>query len=215
MELLVTADSACRAVGWTLTHGNGRWKLSDRVLQPGEVLILADSRLSWPDSLLIWEVPLALTASAVLAWFLLPGFGYALISNFERLRSGLYVLETEVDGTPVSYLEGGDGEVVVLLHGFAANKDHWTRVSKYLTPHLRVIAPDLPGFGDSGLVEGGDYSVAAQAARLHEFVRELGLTRFHLGGSSTGGNVAGAYAARYPETVKTLWLVDPSGLLGA
>jgi pimeloyl-ACP methyl ester carboxylesterase len=158
---------------------------------------------------------LALTASAVLAWFLLPGFGYALISNFERLRAGLYVLETEVDGTPVSYLEGGDGEVVVLLHGFAANKDHWTRVSKYLTPHLRVIAPDLPGFGDSGLVEGGDYSVAAQAARLHEFVRELGLTRFHLGGSSTGGNVAGAYAARYPETVKTLWLVAPLGVLGA
>lgn len=64
VELLVTADSACRAVGWTFTHGNGRWQLLDRVLQPGEVLILADSRQNWPDSLRIWDAPLALTASA-------------------------------------------------------------------------------------------------------------------------------------------------------
>ncbi len=64
VELLVTADSACRAVGWIFTHGSGRWTLPDRALQPGEVLLLADSRLDWPDSLQIWNAPLALTASA-------------------------------------------------------------------------------------------------------------------------------------------------------
>lgn len=158
---------------------------------------------------------LVLAASAAVAWFLLPGFSYGLLSTVERLRSGLYVMETEVEGAPIAYLEGGDGEVVVLLHGFAANKDHWTRISRYLTPHVRVIAPDLPGFGESGLVDGGDYSVEAQAVRLREFARALGLTRFHLGGSSTGGNIAGAYAALYPETVKTLWLVAPLGVAGA
>ena len=87
---------------------------------------------------------LVLAASAAVAWFLLPGFSYGLLSTVERLRSGLYVMETEVEGAPIAYLEGGDGEVVVLLHGFAANKDHWTRISRYLTPHVRVIAPDLP-----------------------------------------------------------------------
>ena len=64
VELLVTADSARRAVGWTLAHGSGRWLLPDRILQPGEVLLLADARMDWPDSLRIWDVPLALTASA-------------------------------------------------------------------------------------------------------------------------------------------------------
>ena len=78
-----------------------------------------------------------------------------------------------------------------------------------------MIAPDLPGFGDSGLVDGGDYSVEAQARRLGEFVRNLGLTRFHLGGSSAGGNVAGVYAGLHPETVKSLWLVAPLGVEGA
>ena len=158
---------------------------------------------------------LVLAASAAVAWFLLPGFSYGLLSNVERLRSGLYVMETEVEGAPISYLEGGDGDVVVLLHGFAANKDHWTRISRYLTPQVRVIAPDLPGFGESGLVDGGDYSVEAQAVRLREFARALGLTRFHLAGSSTGGNIAGAYAALYPEMVITLWLVAPLGVTGA
>ncbi len=158
---------------------------------------------------------LALGASAIVAWLLLPGFSYGILATVERLRSGLYVMETQVDGTQIAYLEGGDGEVVVLLHGFTANKDHWTRIAGYLTPQLRVIAPDLPGFGESGLVEGGDYSVEAQAERLKAFATALGLTRFHLGGSSTGGNIAGVYAARYPESVKSLWLVAPLGVAGA
>lgn len=64
VELLVTADSARRAVGWTFSHGSGRWTLPDRVLQPGEVLLLADARAGWPDSLMVWNAPLALSASA-------------------------------------------------------------------------------------------------------------------------------------------------------
>ena len=42
---------------------------------------------------------------------------------------------------------GASRGLVVLLHGFAADKSHWARVARYLTPHLRVIAPDLPGHG--------------------------------------------------------------------
>jgi len=152
---------------------------------------------------------------AGLAWFLLPGFSYSVLVTAERLHSGLYPMETTVDGSPVAYLEGGDGEVVLLLHGFTASKDHWTRVARFLTPHVRVIAPDLPGFGESGLVDGGDYSVTAQARRIHDFARALGLTRFHLGGSSTGGNIAGVYAAMYPESVMSLWLIAPLGVQGA
>ncbi len=153
--------------------------------------------------------------AAGLAWFLLPGFSYSVLMTAQRAHSGLYPMETTVSGTPIAYLEGGDGEVVVLLHGFTANKDHWTRVARFLTPHVRVIAPDLPGFGESGLVDGGDYSVEAQARRLHEFATTIGLTRFHLGGSSTGGNIAGVYAGMFPDSVKSLWLIAPLGVQGA
>jgi pimeloyl-ACP methyl ester carboxylesterase len=164
-----------------------------------------------------WFVCLLLltTAVGVAAWYLWPGFSYGVLVAAERVRSGVYRVETAVDDVPVAYLEGGDGDVVLLLHGFTANKDHWTRLARYLTPHMRVIAPDLPGFGESGLVDGGDYSVGAQAERLRLVAADQGLTRFHLGGSSTGGNIAGAFAARYPEMVKSLWLVAPLGVEGA
>lgn len=159
---------------------------------------------------------LLLTVSAgVAAWYLWPGFSYGVLVGAERVRSGVFRAQTTIDEVPIAYLEGGDGDVVLLLHGFTASKDHWTRVSRFLTPHVRVIAPDLPGFGESGLVEGGDYSVDAQAERLRRFVADQGLTRFHLGGSSTGGNIAGVFAARYPEMVESLWLVAPLGVAGA
>lgn len=63
VEVRVTADSACRASGWTFAHGSGLWTLPSRVLQPGEVVVVADTRLDWPDSLALWNAPLALTAS--------------------------------------------------------------------------------------------------------------------------------------------------------
>jgi pimeloyl-ACP methyl ester carboxylesterase len=167
-------------------------------------------RKHWFSCLLLLVV-----AAGVAAWYLWPGFSYGVLVAAERLRSGVYRAETTVDEAPVAYLEGGDGEVVLLLHGFSANKDHWTRVARFLTPHVRVIAPDLPGFGESGLVDGGDYSVEAQAERLRRFAADRGLTRFHLGGSSTGGNIAGVFAARYPEMVESLWLIAPLGVSGA
>jgi abhydrolase domain-containing protein 6 len=167
-------------------------------------------RKHWFISLLV-----LLAAIMVTAWFVMPGFSYAVLVAAERAHCRVYRMEVMVDDLPMAYLEGGDGEVILLLHGFTANKDHWTRVARLLTPQYRVIAVDLPGFGESGLVDGGDYSIEAQAERIRSFVRTLGLTRFHLGGSSTGGNIAGAYAARYPETVESLWLISPLGVSGA
>lgn len=167
-------------------------------------------RKHWFISLLVLLAVLVVTA-----WFVLPGFSYAVLVAAERAHCRVYRMEVMVDELPMAYLEGGDGEVILLLHGFTANKDHWTRVARLLTPHYRVIAVDLPGFGESGLVDGGDYSVEAQAERIHGFARTLGLTRFHLGGSSTGGNIAGVFAARYPGSVESLWLISPLGVTGA
>jgi pimeloyl-ACP methyl ester carboxylesterase len=119
------------------------------------------------------------------------------------------------DGTHVVYLEGGHGEPLVLLHGFGTDKDNFTRVARYLTPHYRVIAPDLIGFGESTHLQDADYRYAAQAERVHAFVQALGLKQIDLGGNSMGGALALSYAAQHPQEVRSLWLIDTAGVAGA
>jgi pimeloyl-ACP methyl ester carboxylesterase len=144
-------------------------------------------------------------------WVFLPEVAYRAVVGAERTYSGVYRAELDQDGRAIAYLEGGQGPDLMLLHGFGSNKDTWNRVSRLLTPSFHIIAPDLPGFGESDLADGTDYSVPAQVERVHAFATALGLTRFYLGGSSMGGNIAGAFAARYPEMVEGLWLISPLG----
>jgi len=134
----------------------------------------------------------------------------------ERSRAGLVRKETSLaDGTHLVYLDGGAGAPLVLVHGFGADKDNFTRVARYLTPHYRVIVPDLVGFGESAHRADVDYHYAAQAGRLRAFVQSLGLSRIDLGGNSMGGGIAMSYAAQYPNEVASLWLIDCAGIAEA
>jgi len=148
-------------------------------------------------------------------YFLFPGTVFHLLLKAERGIAGLEQRHVAVNGIRIEYLEGGKGDTLVLLHGFGANKDNWTRIGKHLTPHFTVIAPDLPGFGESGLNPKGDYSISAQARFVKAFVKALGITSFHIGGSSMGGNIAGAYASRNPQDLKSLLLISPGGVASA
>jgi len=130
----------------------------------------------------------------------------------ERAVARLSKHETEVDGFHIVYLEGGVGEPLVLLHGFGADKENFTRVAKFLTPHYHVIIPDLPGFGESSKPGDADYTVVAQVERVHAFVQKLGLKTVHIGGSSMGGNIAASYAAKYPDETGSAWLLAPGGV---
>jgi pimeloyl-ACP methyl ester carboxylesterase len=114
--------------------------------------------------------------------------------------------------TTWSYYEGGDGPTIVLLHGFAANKETWLPMAKGLTDHFHVIAPDLPGWGESSRNEGGDYGIPAQAARLEAFAAAVGVNHFLLVGQSMGGAIAGVYADQHPERVASLVLMSSLGL---
>ena len=132
----------------------------------------------------------------------------------ERYRSGLEQKSIDLDGATWQYLEGGPAEapVLLLLHGFGADKDNWTRFSSTVTKRYRVIAPDLPGFGESPRLAERDYSMAAQRDWLAEFVDALRLDRFHLGGNSMGGHIAALYAHEYPERVESVVLIDNAGI---
>ncbi len=131
-----------------------------------------------------------------------------LLRDISRRAAGLDAKTLAVQGKAFPYLAGGTGVPLILVHGFTANKDAWSSIARYLTPRYAVYAPDLPGFGDASRDPNGDYSADAQVENLHAFIKGLGFTTAHLGGSSMGGGVVARYAAKYPNEVASLWLLD-------
>lgn len=139
---------------------------------------------------------------------------WLLQANNARLAMQAHVSGESVRAgdTRWSYYEGGEGPIIVLLHGFDGDKSEWLPVAKILTEHFHVIIPDLPGWGESSSVSGGNVDIDAQAARLQDFVQALGLRSFMLVGHSMGGAIAGVFAAEHPDEVNRLALVDSFGL---
>lgn len=132
--------------------------------------------------------------------------------GFERTLSGLDRNHAEIDGHTVYYLEGGSGETVVMLHGFGGDADNWTRFSRHLTDDYHVIAPDLPGFGESSRLPAASYGVRQQVERVRLLLDQKGIDKVHIGGNSMGGYIAAWFAATYPERVKSLALFDAAGI---
>ncbi|MGJ8668712.1 MAG: alpha/beta fold hydrolase [Oceanococcus sp.] len=135
--------------------------------------------------------------------------------SLERWRNGLETKSIVVDGMNISYNEGGQGEALLLLHGFGADKDNWTRVAGHLTDQFHVFAIDLPGFGDSSRLPEAAFDIRSQTLRVHKIAEALGLQSFHIGGSSMGGFIALEYAGLYPLRLKSMWLLAPAGVDGA
>lgn len=135
--------------------------------------------------------------------------------GIERGLADLEPHTVDIPGFRVAYLEGGSGEPLLLIHGMGANKDEWNRVASQLTARHRVIAVDLPGFGDSDKPGDASYLTPDQVRYVRQITEALGLKTLHLGGNSMGGRIAAAYAAQFPEQVKSLWLLAPSGVMSA
>lgn len=138
--------------------------------------------------------------------------------QFERNKANLEKkVVTLASGDTLTYLEGGNinGEPLLLIHGFGANKDNFTRIAKELSDY-HLILPDLLGFGESSKPPQADYRADAQAQRLHELLQAKGMaSNIHVGGNSMGGAISVAYAAMYPDSVKSLWLLDSAGFWSA
>jgi abhydrolase domain-containing protein 6 len=154
-----------------------------------------------------------LLACAAGALYLSPGALVAGIKFVERQQAGLSSREVEVNGLVIHYYEGGpaDGETLLMIHGFGANRDNWLRFARYFTHRYHVLALDLPGFGESSRPDAS-YDVASQVERLRDFAKTLKVERLHLIGNSMGGHIAALYAARHPEEVASVALLNNSGV---
>lgn len=148
----------------------------------------------------------------VIGYFIAPPYLYNKTMDRLRKNAGLTMKSQNIPDFKIVCLEGGTGDPIIMLHGFGANKDNWLRFAKHFTPNYRVIIPDIPGFGESSKPENAKYTIVSQVERLNLLVRELKLKEFHLVGNSMGGNIAGTYAATYPERVMTLALFDSGGV---
>lgn len=100
---------------------------------------------------------------------------------------------------------------VVLLHGTSASLHTWEGWAAGLRDRRRVITFDLPGFGLTGPTPDGDYRLDAEVRHVLAVLDHLGITRCVLGGNSLGGAIAWALAARHPDRVERLVLVDAAG----
>lgn len=155
---------------------------------------------------------LVLIIAGAALFYLAPGCAMGAMTSLARMSAGLSRHEVQLDRYRWVYLEGGKGETVLLVHGYGMSKDWWGAFISDLAKTNRVIAVDVPGFGENSRVPADNYRIPAQAARLHAFVEKMGLKRFHLVGFSMGGGIAGYYAGDHPDRVKSLALVAAFGL---
>ena len=149
---------------------------------------------------------------ALVGYFMLPGLLVKWAAESERKAAGLEPKRVRVGDHEIAYLDGGHGETILMLHGFGANKDNWTRFAKFISPAYRVIALDLPGFGESTCLDDATYGIADQAKRVALFADAVSLKKFHIVGNSMGGNIAARFAVMFPERVLTLGLFDSGGV---
>jgi pimeloyl-ACP methyl ester carboxylesterase len=111
------------------------------------------------------------------------------------------------EGADIFVRSGGSGPVVVLLHGYAETSDSWGPLAAELGKNFTVVVPDLRGIGRSSRPDGG-YDKKTQAADIRAVVTALGCDRTAVVSHDIGIMVAYAYAARYPDKVERLVVMD-------
>ena len=113
----------------------------------------------------------------------------------------------KIEGKKLQYLTAGEGPAVILLHGYTQTSRMWRPLIERLKDKYTVIAPDLPGIGDSDVPKNGS-DMKTAAVRVHALAKSLGITNARVVGHDIGLMVAYAYAAQFPAEVEKLVVMD-------
>jgi pimeloyl-ACP methyl ester carboxylesterase len=127
-----------------------------------------------------------------------------MTSEFDLKRVSLH-------GHDLVYRQAGHGPALLLIHGMAGSSRAWKAVMPQLAQSYQVIAPDLPGHGQSASPTG-DYSLGNLSATLRDLLAVIGVERATIVGQSLGGGVAMQLAYQHPEVAERLVLVGSGGL---
>lgn len=174
----------------------------------------------------IFSVAIVLTLGFVGLYYGAPSVFKEPLLSLNRSLSGMEEKTTTAAMHTIHYLDsgaradptpggdGGNGGVpIVLLHGIFAEKDHWVDFARPLTGQYRVIAPDIPGFGESTRRGDQPYDYAAHVTRLEAFLDAIGVERVHLAGNSMGGTIAALFAVQHPKRVASVAFIGaPHGI---
>ncbi len=145
-----------------------------------------------------------LTACAVVV---LPLFSSAHFVNALAADETIVSRIAQVDGIKLHYLTAGRGPAVILLHGYTQTSRMWRPIIPLLADRFTVIAPDLPGIGDSDIPSDG-LDMRTAAVRIHALAKFLGITKARVVGHDIGLMVAYAYAAQFPAETEKLVVMD-------
>ena len=113
----------------------------------------------------------------------------------------------KIDGKKIHYLTAGQGPAIILLHGYTQTSRMWRPLIEKLTDQFSLIAPELPGIGDSDIPNSGA-DMKTAAIRIHALAKALGITKARVVGHDIGLMVAYAYAAQFPAEVEKLVVMD-------
>lgn len=108
----------------------------------------------------------------------------------------------------IAYVERGEGQAALFLHGFPLNGFQWRGALELLAGRRRCIAPDFLGLGFTEVADGQDVAPAAQAAMLAALLDQLGIGAVDLVASDSGGAIAQLFLVRYPDRVRSLLLTN-------
>lgn len=113
----------------------------------------------------------------------------------------------QAEGVRLHYLTAGHGPTVILIHGYAETSRMWKPIIPLLAKKFTVIAPDLPGIGDSEIPKDG-LDMKTAAIRIHALAKSLGVEKARVVGHDIGLMVAYAYAAQFPAETEKLVVMD-------
>ena len=122
-------------------------------------------------------------------------------------QDGIESRTIQADGVKLHYLVAGRGPTVILLHGYAETSRMWKPLMSRLTEKFTLIAPDLPGIGDSDVPKDGS-DMKTAAIRVHALAKSLGVEKARVVGHDIGLMVAYAYATQFPAETEKLVLMD-------